>query len=81
MARPEDGSRWRHIKEIFGRAVFKARDLGFWSIAKYNPVGLRLVAINVTQPYRIARYAPPEKATGFNRNVVDSGSRVRPEES
>ena len=45
MARPENGSRWRHIKELFGRAVFKARDLGFWSIAKYNPVGLRLVAI------------------------------------
>lgn len=45
MARPERGTRWRSIKELFDRAVFQARDLGFWFIAKYNPVGLRLVVI------------------------------------
>jgi len=45
MVRQENCARWRHNKKLFGRVVSQARDLGFWFIAKYNPVGLRLVAI------------------------------------
>jgi hypothetical protein len=45
MACPEHGSRWLHIRELFGKAVLTARDLGWWFIAKYNPVGLRLVSV------------------------------------
>lgn len=44
-ARPEGGSKWVPLKELFSRAIFKARDLGRWFIAKSNPACLRLVVI------------------------------------
>jgi hypothetical protein len=44
MARPQSGSSWLHSRELFDKAVLKARDLGRWSLAKSNPVELRLVA-------------------------------------
>lgn len=43
--RPVGETRWTSIKRLYARAVSKARDFGQWSIARRNPVDLRLVAI------------------------------------
>jgi len=45
FTRPIKGTKWRHIKDLFKQAVFKATDLGQWVISKYNPMWLRLVVI------------------------------------
>jgi hypothetical protein len=44
-ARSVDGQTWQSTQSIFKKAIFTAKDLGNWILAKSNPLQVRLVTI------------------------------------
>ena len=61
-ARPADGVKWQSTHSIFKKAVYTAKDLGQWILAKSNPLrGIRAVAIFERAEGRIKRSEVEER--------------------